>query len=352
MFTWSEDPYKDMWNHLKFLGKVNNARRLLIGDIKSNRQIVYSDGLEAEKKAKQISMCINQADEYFQAANLASINTSPLLFFYGMLSLSKALIVANKPGISLEEIQYHGLHTRPQYEHLRTYKENPLNWSMEEEYALTNGGVFRYLTEILDGFVFEDNTLFRFKDILSVCAEISGMYEKFYNDRSQILNLFSHTIETEPKYSITICSREKDKSEVISRIPELAIDFTMSEELKHGKARIFISKDLTKFPDYLGLYNSNFGGRYIVGGVNYFHNTTINRKHLNPASLDYVAMFILSICVRYKHDFWGTVVEGNRSGVLGLIELFISVIKRRFPNTILDNLFGEEFRYGSPGYIT
>ena len=62
-------------------------------------------------------------------------------------------------------------------------------------------------------------------------------------------------------------------------------------------------------------------------------------------------MYILSMCVRYKQDFWGEIIQGEKNGIIGLIELYLSVVKRRFPNSILNLLFGYEFSYGSPSSL-
>jgi len=68
-------------------------------------------------------------------------------------------------------------------------------------------------------------------------------------------------------------------------------------------------------------------------------------------SIDYIAMFILSICVRYKQDFWGSITTGDKTGVLGLIKLYINAVKRRYPNFFLNYITGENYEYGSPGYL-
>ena len=118
MLTWSENPNNDLWNHIKFFSSEHNCRKLLKGEIKGGRPLIYLDSPELEKKVKQITMCLKQATEYFAAANEVSINTSPLLLFYGMLSLAKVLIVFNKEEIFLESVQYHVLETRPWTEEL------------------------------------------------------------------------------------------------------------------------------------------------------------------------------------------------------------------------------------------
>jgi hypothetical protein len=109
IFTYSEDPYRDTWNHLRFLAIKSNAKNLLAGKIPSAMSvIIYEDESTLEKKAAQVSFGINQSYEYFRAAETVSVVTSPLLYFYGMLSLAKSPIVANQTETYLEDIAEHG----------------------------------------------------------------------------------------------------------------------------------------------------------------------------------------------------------------------------------------------------
>lgn len=350
MFTWSEQPIKDMWNHIRFLGKKENCKKLLTCTMSSGRRFGYLDTPALNRKVDQLSMCINQAYEYFSAADTVSIVTSPLLLFYGMLSLAKALIIADQENVFLEDIQYHGLHNKPINASLISYKSVSTNWTMEQEYAITNEGVFKHLTEVMEGFSFPKNSIFIFKNLLLICPEISGMYEKYYNEASNTMYLYDINEVISP-YNLQLYFGTKEENDVYVRFPEVQNDFTMQPALYHGQARHFISKNQMRFPEYVGIYHSLVGSRYIVGGIKYELDSSILKRYTNPAIIDYIAVFILSTCVRYKQDFWGSIVSGEKSGVLGLIELYISTVKRRFPNIILDMLFREEFRYGSPGYL-
>lgn len=119
MFTWSENPYIDMWENINFLSKEENVKKVISGQIVSKRTILYSESDVLEKKAAEISMCVRQAFEFFTAADNCSITTSPLLYFYGMLSLAKAIVIADNRDVFIDSIKYHGLHTRPTNERLK-----------------------------------------------------------------------------------------------------------------------------------------------------------------------------------------------------------------------------------------
>ncbi|PWK15767.1 YaaC family protein [Tumebacillus permanentifrigoris] len=345
MFTWSESPSKDMWEHLKFLGNKNNCINLLNGSIKSERTIIYNETNEfMEKKADQIAMCINQAFEYFEAADKVSIRTSPVLLFYGMLSLAKAVIVANEKTIFVEDINYHGLHTRPRNQSLQQYKNDRNSWEIEKEFSVTDKGVFKYLTNIFDSFMFPDGSFIFLKDMLSVCPEVHNIYEKYYGEPARILALYSLEESNDPNYKMKISSYSND---AFIRFPEMTEHFDLEADLLHGVGYVFSSKSTVQTrPDYLGVYEPYVGGRYVVGGLKFYNEVGFDTKYLSPVTIDYLAMHTLSIVARYKQDFWGSIISGHDTGSISLISLYLSVVKRRFPNAILEKMFGEEFGYG------
>ncbi|APU09681.1 hypothetical protein A5M85_05100 [Cellulophaga lytica] len=351
MFTYTNTPIKDIWEHLKFVSVENNCKRLLKGEIASSRELIYTNDAVLTKKSREISMCLKQANEYFIASETTSINTSPLLLYYGMLSLSKALIVANNEEIYLDNIKYHGLETRPRYDFLKEYSENESLWQIEKEYAVTNNGVFSHLVNILDEFSFEQSSVIEFKDILKCVPELWGIYEKYYNEKPNILGLYSSKIQTEPDYNLKLYIQGKESNVMLATIPELENDFNIANELYHSQSIEFSSKGLDSFPKYIGIQTPQVGGNYLIKGIRYYNGSDYINHYISPESLDYIAMYILSVCVRYKQVLWGQVISGESSGTISLIQLYINTIKRRFPNRILESLFNERFVYGTTGYF-
>lgn len=334
-----------------FLSKRKNAENLLSGRIPSARTVIYKKKGVLKKKASQVSFGLSQSSEYFKAANSVTIATSPLLYFYGMLALAKSLVVANKKNLYLEDMEYHGFTQKSEDPILKTYRMDSKSWNMESEYAEIREGVFQNFAEVIDGFRFQNKTVVAFKDILAVCAEIAQMYEFFYQEPSKTIYLYDFKEISKAPFKIRICPAEKDEKEIFKRIPQLATDFDLDPTVLGSHARVLTSKNLLKFPDYLGLYYPPVGGRYIVGALKCRVGPVSLDRYVSPPIADYIALYILGMCVRYKQEFWGSIIQGEKSGVLGLIELYLSVVKRRFPNSVLDCLFGYEFSYGSPGRL-
>ena len=349
IFTWSENPSIDLWNHIMFLSKKSNVSNLLSGKIQSNRTLLFEQGDALEKKAKQISLSVNQAYEYFKAADSITIATKPLLYFYGMLSLAKSLIIANTKETNLESLDYHGLTQKPRDKESQEYHENPQNWTLEKEYAATAPGDF---SKAVSDFEFPNGSIILFKDILAICPEISSLYELYYKEPSHTLYMYSYEEKSSAPFVFELSFEPENEKETFRRIPEFEKEFSMLPQLKHGVARTFRSKELEQFPEYMGIYHPPVGGQYVVRGINYRVDSKYYSRYIDPIVVDYLGMYMLSMCVRYKQELWGDSTQGERTGIASLIELYLTIVKRRFPNGVLNLFFGIPFWYGAPSYIS
>jgi len=339
VLTWTDQPYATMWAHLRVLSHVNNAKRLLLNQLGGKRKAAPRAEQLLDKKAAQLSYCVLQADEYFRAAESVSINTSPLLYFYGMLSLAKATVVANDPQKLLDDVKYHGLH------HDKLQRAA----IVEDQLALVNGGVFDELMNLVLGYRVPKGSAFRFRDVLAISPELSDMYERYFATSPRWIYFYSQDLTSKDPYGLKVCVVAKDEQRVLSALPELAQDFERQPGLLHGQAICFLPKaSVEETPNYFRVYTPVVGGRYLVGSLKYSLNGSIQTRYISPPVSDYILMYILSDCVRYQQELWGNVVQGRETGILGVIELAIAIAKRRFPNTALNELFGEPFEYGAP----
>jgi hypothetical protein len=87
------NPYEAMWNYLRLFTVKANVKKLLTGEMPTKRKTYKIDNNLLDKKANQVAYSIRQADEYYKAAESVTINTSPLLYFYGMLALDSVVTI-------------------------------------------------------------------------------------------------------------------------------------------------------------------------------------------------------------------------------------------------------------------
>lgn len=344
--TWTHQPHDAIWDNILFLTSKANVKKLLTGQTPSNRKLIFSDTELVEKKSKQIAYSITQAQEYYRAADSVSVATSPLLYFYGMLSLAKALIVANDPELLLDGIKYHGLTSRPNSDELASYSSDETKWTLEDEFVIVKPGVFSLLAQITQGITVSEQNVYYLRQLFSVNPELSDTFIRSYGEYPQIQYLYDYGESIEP-YKLTICPRTTNKESFEALFPEFAHDFTCEEGIRHNQALVYHSKPtITEFPSYFGIYSPLPGGHYLVRGLKYQDGSETSFRFTYPELCDYVFMFVLSNCVRYKQEFWGTIIRGETSGSIGIMNQAISIARLRFPNFILGHFYNEGFEYG------
>jgi YaaC-like Protein len=349
MFTWSEFPEEDVWSGIKYLKSSTNVKNLLLGTTKSQRSKLSLSFQDIDKRAYEISACIKQGEEYFEAAKTVELTTSPLLLFYGAHSLAKAVILSNNPGTKLTDLNYHGLSTRvstsnPQFQtEIRTYNENDSNWEVEKEYLITNKGVFPYLCAVVNETVPVDGTVITFKELLRIFPDVSEMYIRHYGEQShcfyvsvsQFINSKKHEIEF-PKQPDMPTSEE-----IMSVFPELQNDYNFAD--RGTQFRFWSKQDMDKTKMFGYVQQGTVAGNYFIRPLPCgIYNTFV---------VMFAQLFILSNIVRYKPSFWMKVIEGNTTGSASMVADICKITKRRFPNEVLNIIWNEEFKYGTPGHF-
>lgn len=351
-FYFTENAEKDLWNHISFFENHHNCKKLLSGEFSSKRKIRYI-GNTLDEKASQISMCIRQAKEYYYAYENTSINTSPLLLFYGMLSLSKALIIANNEDTFLDssELMAHGISSKIKNQESLTNQ----NLKVKEK------GTFVSLAKTISNVVFVNNTIINFKDLLSIKPEISEIYELYFNEPSHVIRLIGMDVKSVEPFDVELYPYETNLEIIYQKISNLKNDFDVKEfSYKHYKGifgtepekkHIFQSKNMDKPSEEYSYEKIQHGGQYLVDGIKYCNEGTSLKIYIDPSISDYLIIYILSDYVRYKQVDWNSIISGGDTGILGLINIYLSSCKRRFPNLILNELYGEKFIFGTVGYI-
>ena len=339
MHVWTDSPNEEMWSQLRYLAKSANVARLLAGGIDSKRDHIWASS-EADRSAPEISACIRQADEYFQAARNVSLATKPLMLFYGAQSLAKSVILANDSSRSLSDFTYHGLTTSARAakdelrESLAQYSRDPERWTLEEEYAVVNSGVFPYLCEALGDRGPAHREVITYKDTIRLLPDMRDVFERHYGENHESLSIY--TMEDDDK-SNALFFNERDYDKIDAKFPEISPKG--ERKILHTYHAGYTGLSLEDIP-FGTLQYGTVAGRYLVRR----HSTGISHS----ASALFVSMFILSNVVRYKPSFWMKCVDDGNVGSLAIVEIMCKIFERRFPNDVLESIWNEKFSYGPP----
>jgi len=344
MHVWTETPVATIWSHLRYFEAPANVRNLLTGATRSLRQVPWPPTEETNLRADEVASCIRQASEYFAASRMVGLATSPLLQFYCAQALAKAAILCSDPNVTLVELRYHGLSTRPstagslERGPLQAYASTPADWTLEREFAVVNEGVFPHLARVVGDSVPRTGAVLHLQELLRLVPELAEVYQRHYGESSHCFPLYSKAKRGEP---FAVWFQEKSLGDILAVFPELSTDLERHDD--HDQPGFRRRDGQAEAPPWAKIVRHSVAGHFLV------------RPHpclvYKPLSVLFASSFIMSNIVRYKPAFWMRALDGAASGTVGILEQLCTTIERRFAHDILECIWQERFSFGSPGYL-
>ncbi len=167
----------EIWASIRLI----NVEEICLGQLK--RKFHGRRDRLLRELAHQIRSCVTQAEEFFWIAQSASSRVAPLLHYYSMLNLAKALIFLKAPDrLSRKPHFYHGL-TDPQ--RIKT----PESFSLEKETIKVAPGIFSTLHYILTGEELVGSTSYKIMALLRYCTWITSELEGVSNQMCRLVHL-------------------------------------------------------------------------------------------------------------------------------------------------------------------
>lgn len=169
------DPEKSLWSSIKHLSALGIAN-----------DVLYRVHGVANKKdrtliAKNLKIYIQQAYEFYEAAQLTKPNTAPLFYYYSFLNLGKALCEIKNPLFHTKrQSRKHGITWKPPLANMKTV-----------HVSLTERGVWHKIWEAVvnDHCPAANPTKLLVKDLFALCPEISIEYEETFGEPSQSIDI-------------------------------------------------------------------------------------------------------------------------------------------------------------------
>ena len=346
MHVWTETPVTAIWEQLRYFTAAANVRNLLTGTIKSRRQVLWPAGSDTDARADEIAAAVAQADEYFQSARSVGLATRPLLQFYGAEALAKATIIAADREASLQGLKYHGLGTRAstaslaERDDLQDYADTPARWTVEDEYAVGNLGVFPNFARVMGDPEPPSGAVFRFREVVRILPDLAQAYERYYGESSHCIRLYElPRFVSGEAFLIHFTGVELGTLRTV--FPEFSVGF--EEDTKHEQPGFRSLSTTGQAPTFGRAIRHSVAGHYFVRPISSGVST--------PVVTLFIASFIASNIVRYKPAFWMRILEGRSSGSATMVEMMSNLMDRRFPHDVLESLWNERFTFGSPGYL-
>jgi|GEM_PF-4789905 len=308
----TENPINEVWSQLRLFESEYYCKQILqekFNDIDEN--ILKKCSLKMSTNAKQ-------AFEYYHAASKVSILTSPLLYFYGITCLSNLLLAVN---LKLEDLKTHGLSSK-----------SDENNTLSDEYVLIfKKGAFPALHSCFSDELIKTNSKFYFEEILSLIPDLKDFYEKIYNKKAWVIRLKNDDYFIYKDVENSVYQAFLKKSENYFAENNIIFSNGISNDIIcYGNTQYDESRMLN-YP-----IQKNIQGELFFTLPLEFNNKIYG---IPEASAHFITMFILGMLARYQPEKWMTILEGKETSDVNIINKFIEISKRKFPNLILNAIY-------------
>jgi len=336
--------YKSIWAYLgRFKSKIYVKDTL-------NNQIIKNKNL-IEKKSEDISYLIKQSEEFFNSSLTASISIKPLIIYYGILGLAKALIISGDNNFTLEKFidKNHGLSVKPIDDNEKEKKARFSNSLIEEFCYIKRDGIYPLFRSCYCENKISHNTKISFKMLLSLIGENWQKYFDFFkecpnvlecwkpvnggvktlNDSKQLFNI-DKLINN---YYLSFFKKNKEtQEEALFRIfPNLNNNYQ-----KYGESSYITKNDVFSL-DYV-IYVTETEDQKFFAFIQPF-----SEFNLTDFDVYFLIFFILSNLCRYYQDKWFKIINYIDHYEFFLIENIFEIAQYKFPLLILRELENKDF---------
>ncbi|ASS73543.1 hypothetical protein CIG75_00160 [Tumebacillus algifaecis] len=332
----TEQPYRKLWDTFVYFENEQTTSEFL-------RNRYTESGFENVAKhvyqaTQKFIFSIKQAREYYRAAEACDILTKPLLLYYGMMALSKALITSHDPDYpSTTSVLKHGLSTRK-------LKREEYAFA-DDEVRVQKDGIFHVLHKALCGSPLENQQRFAMRELLAVIPELIPTYRRLYGE-AQVgaVEIWRErdlpTRWTLQRSFVAGCDKTREELlDILNLYGGETTRFCYSDDVDEAGTFV-VAVDGEEAGHPLILYD--FSGR---PHLRFPHDGNLLLPEL---SVHYMVMFVLGMLCRYETERWGEMILTFSSPDTFVINEFLNVSMRKFPNLILDQLCRERTIFYTP----
>jgi hypothetical protein len=274
--------------------------------------------------AEFIAGCITQAHEYFTAAKSVTLNTSPLLYYYGTTNLLSAvcsLLESRIPNIRGHGLEFNVPETRSGFSDLAIVTR----WK--------EGGAYRRFCDTLaETAALEGQQSWTLLEILGSIPELKIDFEGCYPSAQpyvlpvETVSLDEHKLD---RIALSDVGRFEDKQEMLERVPNLDQAYLpVSQTDTHLILRYRLSKK------EIGVFSIS-GQKFLP----LIHSKGSHNIVLPTILYCFLGLYALGFVSRYHPEIWTPFVRSDTTGERAMIERFIRTSARIIPNLALDRLF-------------
>ncbi|MEX2104693.1 MAG: YaaC family protein, partial [Bacilli bacterium] len=290
----SENPYSKMWDTFVYFESEATTKSFL----HKHYEMVCDDAKHrAYDNATKFIYFIKQAREYYNTAVKSHVLVKPLLLYYGMMSLLKAVVIKYDPFYPNNTgVLRHGMTTR---------KLKKTNYVFhEDEVKIQKEGLLPHFASLIHSPVLRSQPKYRIQHLISLLPEIKDSYERLYEKKiilpvtvgqhqpgflkivmsESVLDHFHFTLSG----FLQFLNRGNDLQ------PFQAINETHSKTIEFS-----VSPDhMMKHPRFIQDYK----------GEQFFLTHSEELLNIPESCIHYIIMYQLGMLCRYETELWGELI--------------------------------------------
>ena len=306
----SENATKDQWKLLAQYAYPTNIVRYL-------QQHKFAD---SGKLVEYIAGCFRQSEAYFTAAENSPIDISPLLQYYGAATLlagASALVRGNQLPIKGHGMALNASNIR----RIADAQMIPRGNGALQQFA----GIFSLGCQFVNG---EPWTM---EEILGSIPDLKQDFESCYQEAVPYtvpIEIVKRDRGSLERIAIEELRRFKAPENALTNVENLRQSYLIPE---HTNQYVILRRKIES-PE--------------IGTYSLFNQKHLQIAHskkgqmLTPSQVInmFMGMFSLGFLSRYHPEFWNPFVRSDETGELLLVEKFIAVCQRYFPNLVLNEI--------------
>lgn len=308
----SEEPLHDVWMRLLNFSYEENLRAF--------KAVRTGEDLAPDTRA-DIASSLQQAREYFRAAEAVSLHTSPLQIYYGTVSLLRATVLLLWG--RCDPIESHGMSV-PAADNKARIGEVALVTR-----AASGGALGAYVKALLPGQALVGNEEWSLAQLLGSVPDVYDLHVASYVGRKDLHLIPIERVLSDAGHNFDRCSQKEvpNASELLKRVPALAVQYLQPQQV--GEFVIFRPR-LTATVDIS--VEALSGRRFLPVS----HVMKTREVTLSEGIYMFMALFTLGMLSRYHPRRWGQVVSAPDLAERQLVEQFLRVARRKLPNIALN----------------
>ncbi len=278
-----------------------------------------------------IAGCFRQSEAYFSSSSKAPLDISPLLLYYGATNLLAGSVALLNNAIP--KITEHGIMPTLQGVNL----DRIANFRMKPKNRQT-GALSIFADVFSDKCNLVNGEIWTLEEILGSIPDLKQDFEMCYPEAFyftipiQIIRKHDRTLERIVKAEL---ARYVNPGDALSKVLEIEKAYLPYQNID---SYIILHPKMMAKP--IGIY-SIFGQKYL--SIAHQKNGFL----VSPSQLILMlmGMFALGYMSRYKPERWAPFVIEDKSGERLVVEKYLQLCQRYFPNLVLNVIGGERIQF-------